>query len=71
MVADAERLAVSPMRGSVHDDLLPGLRHLAFGQAIYWFQICAEAAQIRVLAVFYGGQDQQRHMLVKLLGTSR
>ena len=44
MVADAERLAMAPMRGFVHDDLLPGLRHLALGQAIYWFQICAEAA---------------------------
>lgn len=41
MIADAERLAVSSMRGSVQDDLLPGLRHLALGQAIYWFQICA------------------------------
>ena len=59
------------MRGSVNDDLLPGLRHLALGQAIYWFQICAEVAQIRVLALFYGGQDQQRRMLVRLLGTSR
>ena len=65
MIANAERLAVSPMRGSVHDDLLPGLRHLALGQAIYWFQICAEVAQIGVLALFYGGQDQQRRMLVE------
>ena len=71
MIAHAERLAVAPMRGAVRDDLLPGLRHLALGQAIYWFQICAEAAQIRVLAVFNGGQNQQRHMLLKLLGTSR
>ena len=61
---------VDAMRGSVNDDLLPGLRHLALGQAIYWFQICAEVAQIGVLALFYGGQDQQRRMLVRLLGTS-
>ena len=44
MIGHAEQLAVAPMRGGVHDDLLPGLRHLALGQAIYWFQICAEAA---------------------------
>lgn len=44
MVAQSERLAVAPMRGSIHDDLLPGLWHLALGQAIYCFQICAEAA---------------------------
>lgn len=35
MVAHSERLAVAPMRGSIHDDLLPGLWHLALGQAIY------------------------------------
>ena len=35
------------------------------------FANCAEVAQIRVLAVFYGGQDHQCHMLVRLLGTSR
>jgi hypothetical protein len=35
------------------------------------FANCAEVAQTRVLAVFYGGQDQQRRMLVKLLGTRR
>ena len=62
---------VDAMCGAVNDDLLPGLRHLAFGQAIYWFQICAEASHTCILAVFYGGQDHQRHLLVRLLGTSR
>lgn len=71
IIANAERLAVAPVRGTCHDDLLPGLRHLALDQAISWVQVCAEAAEIRVLAMFFGGQDHQRHMLVRLLGAGR
>jgi plasmid stabilization system protein ParE len=71
IIANAERLAVAPIRGTGHDDLLPGLRHLALDQAIYWFLVCEEEAEIRVLAVFFGGQDHQRHMLVRLLGAGR
>jgi hypothetical protein len=46
IIANAVRLAVAPVRGTCPDDLLPGMRHLALDQAIYWFQVCAEAAEI-------------------------
>lgn len=71
IIATAERIATAPFRGERHDDLLPGLRHLALDRAIYWFVPDAEARQVRVLAVFFGGQDHQRHMLVRLLGRDR
>jgi plasmid stabilization system protein ParE len=71
IIATAERLAAAPFRGERHDDLLPGLRHLALDGAIYWFLTDAEARQVRVLAVFFGGQDHQRHMLVRLLSQDR
>lgn len=67
IIATAERLATAPFRGEPHGDLLPGLRHLALDAAIYWFIPDPDARQIRVLAVFFGGQDHQRHMLVRLL----
>jgi toxin ParE1/3/4 len=63
----AERLVTAPFRGAARDDLLPGLRHLALDSAVYWFVPDAEAREIRVLAIFFGGQDHQRHMLVRLL----
>jgi len=66
--AQAERLGTVPHRGSAHDDLLPGLRHLTLNRAVYWFEIQEESRRIRVLAVFFGGQDHIRHMLVRLLG---
>ena len=63
----AERLATAPFRGESHDDLLPGLRHLALDSAVYWFLPRDQQRQIQVLAVFFGGQDHQRRMLVRLL----
>ena len=67
IIAAAERLATAPLRGESRDDLLPGLRHLALDRAVYWFRPRAEQREIQVLAVFFGGQDHQRRMLVRLL----
>jgi len=70
IIAAAERLATAPFRGECHDDLLPGLRHLALDRAVVWFCPRAEQREVQVLAVFFGGQDHQRRMLVRLLQTS-
>ncbi|MCP9808459.1 type II toxin-antitoxin system RelE/ParE family toxin [Cyanobium sp. HWJ4-Hawea] len=70
IITAAERLATAPFRGETHDDLLPGLRHLALDRAVYWSQPHAEQREIQVLAVFFGGQDHQRRMLVRLLQNS-
>lgn len=66
--AAANRILAAPHRGQRHDDLLPGLRHLAIGRAIYWFDVDDEMQAVRVLAVFFGGQDHIRHMTTRLLG---
>lgn len=70
IIAAAERLATAPFRGECHDDLLPGLRHLALDRAVYWFRPRSEQREIQILAVFFGGQDHQRRMLVRLLQKS-
>jgi plasmid stabilization system protein ParE len=70
IITAAERLATAPLRGESHDDLLPGLRHLALDRAVYWFRPRSEQREIQVLAVFFGGQDHQRRMLVRLLQNS-
>jgi plasmid stabilization system protein ParE len=64
----ADRLASFPLRGTAHDDILPGIRFLAIARAIYWFDVDQTARKVRILAVFFGGQDHIRHMLVRLLG---
>ena len=48
--------------------MLPGLRHLTIGQAIVWFDIDEDVKLVRVLAVFFGGQDHIRRVLTRLLG---
>ena len=63
----AERILTAPHRGERHDNLLPGLRHLAIGRAICWFDVDDDRQAVRVLAVFVGGQDHVRHMLARLL----
>ncbi|MGE0151352.1 MAG: type II toxin-antitoxin system RelE/ParE family toxin [Reyranellaceae bacterium] len=66
----ADRLASFPLRGTLRDDILPGIRFLAIARAIYWFDVDQTARRVRILAVFFGGQDHVRHMLVRLLDTS-
>ncbi|MEH7829998.1 type II toxin-antitoxin system RelE/ParE family toxin [Gemmobacter denitrificans] len=71
IITTAERLRIAPYRGSDQSDLLPGLRNLALDNAVYWFVPDPDNRQIRVLAVFFGAQDHQRHMLVRLLQKGR
>lgn len=70
IITAAERLAAAPFRGDCQDELLPGLRHLALDRAVSWFRPLAEQREIQVLAVFFGGQDHQPRMLVRLLQNS-
>ena len=64
---EAERLGAAPYRGGRHEDLLPGLRLLTIDRAIYWFDVNDEEQRVRILAIFFGGQDHVRHMLSRLL----
>ena len=65
--AAAQRILLAPYRGKRHDGILPGVRHLAIRSAIYWFDIDESRKTVRVLAVFFGGQDHVRHMMARLL----
>lgn len=61
-------LGSAPHQGSLDHDLLPGLRRVTKERAILYFDTDEEAQVVRVLAVFFGGQDHRRHMLIRLLG---
>lgn len=66
--AAAERLTLFPERGASRDDILPGLRFMVMERAIYWYDVDDKARKIGVLAIFFGGQDHIRRMLIRLLG---
>ncbi|SMO98847.1 type II toxin-antitoxin system RelE/ParE family toxin [Paracoccus laeviglucosivorans] len=70
IIAEAERLTTAPFRGAPHDHLIPGLRHLELDRAIYWYLPDPALCRLQILAIFFGGQDHQRHMLVRLLRES-
>ncbi len=63
----ADKLAKHPFRGTLHDDMLQGLRHITIGRAIYWFDILEDEKLVRILAIFYGSQDHHTKMLPRLL----
>ena len=63
-------LGRAPFRGMLREDIAPGLRHVAIDRAIFWFDLDETARTVRVLAVFFGGQDRVRHMLCRLLKRS-
>ncbi len=64
---DIEKLGKAPYCGTLHDVIAPGLRHVTLGRAIVWFDILEDAKNVRILAIFFGGQDHVRHMLARLL----
>lgn len=57
-----------PHQGTLQPQLLPGLRSVTKDRAIFYFKVDDAKRTVRVLAVFFGGQDHQRHMLKRLLG---
>jgi toxin ParE1/3/4 len=69
--AEMEKLASVPHQGTLHPLLTPGLRSVTKDRAIFYFLVDDEAQVVRVLAVFFGGQDHQRLMLRRLLGDQR
>jgi plasmid stabilization system protein ParE len=65
IIGAVDRLALAPHRGTVHDDLAPGIRHFTLDRAVYYFRI--EDEGVRILAIFFSGQDHQRRMRLRIL----
>ncbi len=65
---DMAGLGAAPHQGTLRQDLAAGLRSVTKNRAIFYFDVVEEAELVRILAVFFGGQDHQRHMLLRLLG---
>lgn len=60
-------LGRAPFRGTLTEDLMPGLGHVTKNRAVYYFVADNDAMTVNIGAVFFGGQDHQRHMLTRLL----
>ncbi|MGC3940884.1 type II toxin-antitoxin system RelE/ParE family toxin [Roseobacter sp. EG26] len=59
-----------PHQGTYHPDFSDGLRSVTKGRAVFYFDVDDSEQLVRVLAIFFGGQDHQRHMLLRLLSST-
>jgi plasmid stabilization system protein ParE len=57
----------APHQGTLRPDLAPNLRSVTKSRAIFYFSVDDDLCRVRILAVFFGGQDHQRTMLKRLL----
>lgn len=58
IVAHCEGLAVFPHRGTMRDDIRPGLRTSSYQKRVVIATFVDDEAQrVTILGVFYGGQD--------------
>ncbi|WP_299616115.1 type II toxin-antitoxin system RelE/ParE family toxin [uncultured Tateyamaria sp.] len=57
-----------PFQGTLMPHILDGLRHVTKDNAVFYFIADEARAELRVLAVFFGGQDHKRHILRRILG---
>lgn len=67
----ANRLATFPGRGTPRDEISEGVRFITIDNIIYWYETNESDRKVRVLAVFIGGQDHVRRMLVRALQARR
>lgn len=63
---DMEALGRAPHQGTLLPHLMPLLRSVTKDQAVFYFDVDREKQVVRILAVFFGGQDHRRHMLGRL-----
>lgn len=58
IVTYCESFETFPERGTLRDDLLPGLRTVGFRRRVtIAFRVDAASLTVAILGVFYGGQD--------------
>lgn len=63
---NATRLIAAPHIGTKHIIRGVTLRHVTFDRAVYWFEPDASIETVRIIGIFYGGQDHLGRMLARL-----
>jgi plasmid stabilization system protein ParE len=63
---DMARLGRVPFQGTLREALGPGLRQVTKSRAIFYFLVDEDSRRVRVLAVFFGGQDHVARMLARV-----
>lgn len=64
--SEIDTIAIAPHQGTLLPDLRPGLRSVTRNRAIIYFDVDDIAKRVRILAIFFGGQDHRQHILKRL-----
>ncbi|EXL01351.1 type II toxin-antitoxin system RelE/ParE family toxin [Aquamicrobium defluvii] len=65
------RIADAPFQGTLRPELGAGIRNVTKHRAVIYFEVLEDKSLIRVLAIFFSGQDHQNRMLARMLGTGK
>ena len=60
------RLGDVPFQGTLVPQIMDGLRHVTKDRAVFYFTVDQAGESVRVLGVFFGGQDHRRHILGRI-----
>ncbi len=63
----AEALTLAPYQGTRCPELGASIRRVTKDKAIFYFDLIEDRQIIRILAIFYGGQDHDSRILARLL----
>jgi len=63
---DLARLGDVPFQGTLEPQIMDGLRHVTKNKAVFYFTSDAVNQIVRVLGIFFGGQDHRRHILDRI-----
>ena len=55
-----------PHRGTVYPELQAGIRYVMHRNFVFYFEIEEQGAEVRILAVFFGGSDHLRQIAERL-----
>ena len=64
---EIDRLVETPYIGTLRPDIYPSIRFLRRDKTAVWFLPIEEHKTIVVAAIFFGGQDHIKRMLVRML----
>ena len=61
-----ERLGDVPFQGTLVPQIMADLRHVTKDNAVFYFIVDEAARELRVLGVFFGGQDHRQHIVKRI-----
>jgi len=68
--ANMRMLGRAPLQGTLRPHLGENIRNVTKDRAVFYFDVDEGRRKIRILAVFFVGQDHEARILLRLLGST-